>query len=68
LLKNVVERHIRHCIYRPKEGFSIPIKNWLCKELRQWMEEVLGREAIAGDGLSVPGPSAAHEGTTVGTG
>ncbi len=32
LLKNVAERHIpRDCIYRPKEGFSIPIKNWLCR-------------------------------------
>lgn len=52
LLKNVAERHIpRDCIYRPKEGFSIPIKNWLCKELRQWMGEVLDARTIAGDGL-----------------
>jgi asparagine synthase (glutamine-hydrolysing) len=55
LLKNVAERHIpRDCIYRPKEGFSIPIKNWLCKELRQWMGEVLDEKAIAGDGLFRP--------------
>jgi asparagine synthase (glutamine-hydrolysing) len=52
LLKNVAERHIpRDCIYRPKEGFSIPIKNWLCKELRQWMGEVLDPKTISGDGL-----------------
>ena len=52
LLKKVAARHIPHeCIYRPKEGFSIPIKNWLCNELRPIMEESLDRKKIREDGL-----------------
>ena len=52
LLKKVAARHIpQECIYRPKEGFSIPIKKWLCKELRPLMEESLDRRTIREDGL-----------------
>ena len=52
LLKKVAARHIpQECIYRPKEGFSIPIKNWLCNELRPLMEESLDRKTIREDGL-----------------
>jgi asparagine synthase (glutamine-hydrolysing) len=42
LLKRVAARHVpRDCVYRPKEGFSIPIKKWLRHELRPLMEELL---------------------------
>jgi asparagine synthase (glutamine-hydrolysing) len=34
-------------IYRQKEGFSIPIKNWLKSELRELMLETLSRKRIA---------------------
>ena len=36
---------------RKKEGFSIPIKNWLKKELRPLMEEVLSPQRIKSEGL-----------------
>jgi asparagine synthase (glutamine-hydrolysing) len=52
LLKRVAMRHVpRHCIYRPKEGFSIPIKNWLTTQLRPMMEELLSAQRIQAEGL-----------------
>lgn len=39
---------------RKKEGFSIPIKNWLRKELQPLMRELLSRERIARRGLFDP--------------
>jgi len=52
LLKKVAVKHVpRDCVYRPKEGFSIPIKNWLGSELRPLMEELLDKRAIQEQGL-----------------
>jgi asparagine synthase (glutamine-hydrolysing) len=52
LLKKIAERHIpRECVYRPKEGFSIPIKNWLLGQLRPLMEELLSPETIRREGV-----------------
>jgi len=52
LLKSVAAKHVpRECVYRPKEGFSIPIKNWLCKELRPLMDDLLDRRVVEGRGL-----------------
>ena len=55
LLKRIAARHIpRECVYRPKEGFSIPIKNWLRQEFRGLVEEYLAPKRILRDGLFVP--------------
>jgi asparagine synthase (glutamine-hydrolysing) len=52
LLKRVAARHVpRECVYRAKQGFSIPIKNWLGNEFRPLMEELLARERLAAEGL-----------------
>jgi asparagine synthase (glutamine-hydrolysing) len=52
LLKRVAARHVpRECVYRPKEGFSIPIKNWLMSELRPLMEELLDKRKIDEQGF-----------------
>ena len=52
LLKRIAARHVpSDCIYRPKEGFSIPIKNWLNFELRQLMEDLLDKKNIEKDGI-----------------
>jgi asparagine synthase (glutamine-hydrolysing) len=52
LLKRVAARHVpSECVYRPKEGFSIPIKNWLKSRLRPLMEELLNSENIKQEGL-----------------
>ena len=55
LLKRVAARHVpRECVYRPKEGFSIPIKNWLKEELRPMAEQYLAPKRIERDGLFEP--------------
>jgi asparagine synthase (glutamine-hydrolysing) len=47
LLKRVAARHVpRECVYRPKEGFSIPIKNWLREELRGLLEQYLAPDRL----------------------
>ncbi|HEX7009523.1 MAG TPA: asparagine synthase (glutamine-hydrolyzing) [Phycisphaeraceae bacterium] len=52
LLKRVAARHVpRECIYRPKEGFSIPIKQWLKTDFRPLMEELLAPRRLAAEGL-----------------
>ena len=38
-------------IYRQKQGFSIPIKNWLKNELRELMLETLSEKRIAAMGF-----------------
>jgi asparagine synthase (glutamine-hydrolysing) len=51
ILKKVASSRIpRECIYRPKEGFSIPIKNWLKKELRPVMEDLLAPSVLRNEG------------------
>jgi asparagine synthase (glutamine-hydrolysing) len=52
LLKQVAARHVpRECVYRPKEGFSIPIKNWLKHEFRGLLETYLNPGRIAAAGI-----------------
>ena len=52
LLKRVASMHVpRECAYRPKEGFSIPIKNWLATNLKSLMEELLSPDTIRRQGL-----------------
>jgi len=52
LLKQVAARHVPdECVYRPKEGFSIPIKNWLTTELKPLMDELLSPDALEQQGI-----------------
>jgi asparagine synthase (glutamine-hydrolysing) len=39
---------------RPKEGFSIPMKQWLRRELKPLMERLLAPDRIAARGLIEP--------------
>jgi asparagine synthase (glutamine-hydrolysing) len=55
LLKRVARRHVpEECVYRPKQGFSIPAKNWLKGEFRPLFAELLALDRIAGEGLFEP--------------
>ncbi len=52
LLKEIAARHIpSNCVYRQKEGFSIPIKNWLGTQFRPIMDDLLGEARIRNEGL-----------------
>ena len=52
LLKKLASKYVpKECIYRPKEGFSIPIKNWLKVEFKPLMDNLLDSKAIKRDGI-----------------
>jgi asparagine synthase (glutamine-hydrolysing) len=55
LLKRIAARRLpRDCVYRPKEGFSIPIKNWLREEFRGLVEHHLDPARLRAQGLFEP--------------
>ena len=55
ILKSAASKLVpQECIYRPKEGFSIPIKNWLNNEFKPLMENLLDSNKIKSDGIFNP--------------
>lgn len=55
ILKEVACRHVpRPCIHRPKEGFSMPIKNWLNREFRPLVDQLLDPAQLRRDGIFRP--------------
>jgi asparagine synthase (glutamine-hydrolysing) len=54
LKRAAAQRVPAHCVYRPKEGFSIPMKNWLGGQFRPLLEEASNRAALAELGLFSP--------------
>jgi asparagine synthase (glutamine-hydrolysing) len=42
-------------LFRKKEGFSIPMKNWLRRELQPLMRDLLSRDRVTRRGLFDPG-------------
>jgi asparagine synthase (glutamine-hydrolysing) len=52
LLKQLAARYVPpRCVYRAKEGFSIPIKQWLGTQFRPIMETYLDKRRIDQAGL-----------------
>jgi len=52
IFKKTMERLLpRKNIFRSKEGFSIPMKHWLRKELKELMLDYLSQERIQNEGL-----------------
>jgi len=52
ILKKSMEDLLPHeILYRSKQGFSIPIKNWLRKELRPMLTDVLSRDKVSREGF-----------------
>jgi len=52
IFKKTMERLLpRQNIYRPKEGFSIPIKHWLRNDLRDLLIDYLNKKRIHDGGL-----------------
>lgn len=55
IFKKTMERLLpRDNIYRPKEGFSIPIKHWLRQELKEMMLDYLSPSRLAKEGYFNP--------------
>ncbi len=54
LKKAMAKRLPQEVLTRGKEGFSIPIKNWLKDELRPMMDELLSPERVRREGLFNP--------------
>jgi asparagine synthase (glutamine-hydrolysing) len=52
ILKRLAERYVpADAVYRPKEGFSAPIKNWIAGPCRGLMDELLSERRIRQEGL-----------------
>jgi asparagine synthase (glutamine-hydrolysing) len=52
ILRELLERHVPRSITdRPKQGFGIPIGQWLTGPLRDWAESLLDASSLAAGGL-----------------
>ena len=52
LLREVLARHVpRELFERPKQGFAMPVGDWLTGELREWAEVLLDERAMQADGI-----------------
>ena len=52
LLKKLATRYVpERCVYRPKEGFSIPIKNWLAGQFRPILERYTDNDTLQAQGI-----------------
>jgi asparagine synthase (glutamine-hydrolysing) len=52
ILRKVLYRHVpRALIDRPKQGFAMPVKEWLATDLRHFADETLDDSFIARQGL-----------------
>jgi asparagine synthase (glutamine-hydrolysing) len=55
LLKRIAARRVpKECVYRPKEGFSMPMKHWLRGPLRSRMESLLDDRRLREEGIFRP--------------
>ena len=52
LLRRVLARYVPPAQFeRPKQGFAVPIADWLRGELREWGESLLSEDRLRADGL-----------------
>jgi asparagine synthase (glutamine-hydrolysing) len=57
LMRRLLDRYVpRELIERPKQGFAVPVGQWLRGPLRDWAEDLLSQRALAEDGLLAPAP------------
>jgi len=55
LVKKAMEKYLpRENLYRPKQGFNVPLKLWLRKELKEFILDQLAPERIARRGMFRP--------------
>lgn len=55
ILRQVLFRHVpRELIERPKQGFAIPVGEWLRGPLREWAEDLISPGRLRAEGLLCP--------------
>lgn len=56
-LRSLLYRYVpRELLERPKQGFAIPVDEWLRGPLRDWAEDLLSLDRLNRDGLLNPAP------------
>jgi asparagine synthase (glutamine-hydrolysing) len=54
-LRRLLARYLPPALFeRPKQGFAVPLAEWLRTDLRPWAEDLLSERALAADGLFDP--------------
>lgn len=57
ILRRVLDRYVpRHLIERPKQGFGIPLDDWLRGSLRDWAEDLISEGRLKSEGFLQPKP------------
>lgn len=52
LLREVLARHVpRELFERPKQGFAMPVADWLRGDLKDWAETLLDEKSMKADGI-----------------